>query len=99
MERRAPAPESPASIPKRIASPRFGTTRGRRQCRFAKATGARSTARILCCGRHPSIPIVLGERPSRAHLEEDGRVLLHRHFAIDDKGQERMMIELRMTRK
>jgi hypothetical protein len=35
----------------------------------------------------------------RAHLEEDGRVLLHRHFAIDDKGQERMMIELRMTRK
>ena len=36
---------------------------------------------------------------ARAHLEEDGRLLLHRHFAIDDKGQERMMIELRMTRK
>lgn len=36
---------------------------------------------------------------ARAHLEEDGRVLLHRHFIIDDKGDERMMIELRMTRK
>ncbi|MGA7629203.1 MAG: DUF1579 family protein, partial [Terriglobales bacterium] len=36
---------------------------------------------------------------ARAHLEEDGRVLLHRHFLIDDKGEERMMIELRMTRK
>ena len=36
---------------------------------------------------------------ARAHLEEDGRLLLHRHFLIDDKGQERMMIELRMTRK
>jgi len=44
------------------------------------------------------------ERPgrktvARAHLEEDGRVLLHRHFLIDEKGNERMMIELRMTRK
>lgn len=44
------------------------------------------------------------ERPgrktvARAHLEENGRVLLHRHFLIDDKGDERMMIELRMTRK
>ena len=36
---------------------------------------------------------------ARAHLEEDGRVLLHRHFAIDDKGQERTIIELRVTRK
>jgi hypothetical protein len=36
---------------------------------------------------------------ARAHLEEDGRVLLHRHFLIDDKGGERMIIELRMTRK
>jgi len=36
---------------------------------------------------------------ARAHLEEDGRLLLHRHFAIDDKGEERMVIELRMTRK
>jgi hypothetical protein len=36
---------------------------------------------------------------ARAHLEDDGRVLLHRHFAIDDKGAERMVIELRMTRK
>ena len=44
------------------------------------------------------------ERPgrktvARAHLEEDGRLLLHRHFLIDDKGNERMMIELRMKRK
>ena len=36
---------------------------------------------------------------ARARLEEDGHVLLHRHFLIDDKGNERMMIELRMTRK
>jgi hypothetical protein len=36
---------------------------------------------------------------ARAHLEENGRLLLHRHYLIDDKGQERMMIELRMTRK
>ena len=36
---------------------------------------------------------------ARAHLEEDGRLLLHRHFMINDKGEERMMLELRMTRK
>lgn len=36
---------------------------------------------------------------ARAHLEDDGRLLLHRHFMIDDKGGERMMIELRMTRQ
>jgi hypothetical protein len=36
---------------------------------------------------------------ARAHLEDDGRVLVHRHFAIDDKGNERMVIEWRMTRK
>jgi hypothetical protein len=36
---------------------------------------------------------------ARAHLEENGRVLLHRHYLIDDKGNERMMIELRLTRK
>jgi Protein of unknown function (DUF1579) len=36
---------------------------------------------------------------ARAHLEQDGRLLLHRHFLIDDKGNERMIIELRMTRK
>jgi hypothetical protein len=36
---------------------------------------------------------------ARAHLENDGRILLHRHFLIDDKGNERMIIELRMTRK
>jgi hypothetical protein len=36
---------------------------------------------------------------ARAHLEENGRLLLHRHFLIDDSGKERMMIELRMTRK
>jgi hypothetical protein len=36
---------------------------------------------------------------ARAHLEEDGRVLLYRHFLIDGNGKERMMFELRMTRK
>ncbi len=36
---------------------------------------------------------------ARAHLEEEGRVLLHRHYVIDDKGEERMIFELRMTRK
>jgi Protein of unknown function (DUF1579) len=36
---------------------------------------------------------------ARAHLEENGRVLLHRHFLIDDKGEERMMLEFRLTRK
>jgi len=36
---------------------------------------------------------------ARAHLEENGHVLLHRHFLIDEKGNERMMIELRLTRK
>lgn len=36
---------------------------------------------------------------ARAHLEQDGHLLLHRHFLIDDKGGERLMIELRMTRK
>lgn len=35
----------------------------------------------------------------RAHLEEDGRLLLYRHFLIDDKGGERMIFEIRMTRK
>jgi uncharacterized protein DUF1579 len=36
---------------------------------------------------------------ARAHLEENGRVLLHRHYLIDDSGKERLMIELRLTRK
>ncbi|MGC2581980.1 MAG: DUF1579 family protein [Acidobacteriaceae bacterium] len=36
---------------------------------------------------------------ARAHLEDNGRVLLHRHYLIDDKGNERLMIELRLTRK
>jgi hypothetical protein len=36
---------------------------------------------------------------ARAHLEEDGRVLVHSHFLIDDKGNERMMIEFRLTQK
>ena len=44
------------------------------------------------------------DRPGRrnvakAHLEEDGRVLLHQHFAISDDGKERLMIDLRLTRK
>ena len=36
---------------------------------------------------------------ARAHLEDDGRVLVHRHFMIDDKGEERLIIEFRFTRK
>jgi Protein of unknown function (DUF1579) len=36
---------------------------------------------------------------ARAHLEDDGRVLIHRHFAIDDKGEERLVLEWRMTRR
>ncbi|HVT98482.1 MAG TPA: hypothetical protein VHE33_13345, partial [Acidobacteriaceae bacterium] len=36
---------------------------------------------------------------ARAHLEDGGHVLVHQHFVIDDQGKERMMIELRMTRK
>ena len=36
---------------------------------------------------------------ARAHLEEDGRLLLDRHFTINDKGEERMVIELWMTRR
>ncbi len=36
---------------------------------------------------------------AKAHLEENGKVLMHRHYAIDDKGNERLVIELRMTRK
>lgn len=44
------------------------------------------------------------ERPgrktvTRTHLEESGRLLLYRHFLIDDKGDERMIFEMRMTRK
>lgn len=35
---------------------------------------------------------------ARAHLEDDGRVLLHRHFLVEEGGKERMIIELRMTR-
>jgi hypothetical protein len=40
-----------------------------------------------------------GRKRSRAHLEEGGRVVVQQHFLIDDKGNERMMIEMRMTRK
>jgi hypothetical protein len=36
---------------------------------------------------------------TRAHLEEDGRVLVHRHYLIQDDGKERLMMELRLTRK
>jgi hypothetical protein len=36
---------------------------------------------------------------ARAHLEDSGRLLLYRHFLIDGQGKERMMFELRMTRK
>jgi hypothetical protein len=36
---------------------------------------------------------------ARAHLEDDGRVLLHRHYSIDAQGNERVVIEFRLTRK
>ena len=36
---------------------------------------------------------------ARAHLEDNGNLLLHRHYAIAPDGSERMMIELRMTKK
>ena len=44
------------------------------------------------------------ERPgrrtvARAHLEDDGLLLLHRHYLVEEGGKERMVIELRMTRK
>lgn len=35
---------------------------------------------------------------ARAHLEEDGRVLLHSHFLVESDGTERLMLELRLTR-
>ena len=45
-----------------------------------------------------------GDKPghrsvTRAHLEEDGRVLVHRHYLIQDGGKERLMMELRLIRK
>jgi hypothetical protein len=36
---------------------------------------------------------------ARAHLEENGHVLVHRHYSIDDQGNERLVLEWRMTRK
>lgn len=36
---------------------------------------------------------------ARAHLEDDGHVLLHRHYVINEKGEERLIIEFRFTRK
>jgi hypothetical protein len=36
---------------------------------------------------------------TRAHLEDGGRVLVHRHFLIQDDGKERLMMELRLTKK
>lgn len=46
----------------------------------------------------------LGGEPSRrsitrTHLEQDGRVLVHRHYLVQDDGKERLMMELRLTRK
>jgi hypothetical protein len=36
---------------------------------------------------------------TRTHLEEDGRVLVHRHYLIQEDGKERLMMELRLTHK
>lgn len=36
---------------------------------------------------------------ARAHLEDNGRVLVHRHYLIEPDRKERVIIELRLTRK
>ena len=36
---------------------------------------------------------------ARGHLEDGGRVLIYRHSLIGDKGSERMIFEMRLTRK
>jgi Protein of unknown function (DUF1579) len=36
---------------------------------------------------------------TRTHLEDDGRVLVHRHYLVQDDGKERLMMELRLTRR
>ena len=36
---------------------------------------------------------------ARAHLEENGHVLVHRHYSIDAEGHERLVLEWRMTKK
>jgi len=36
---------------------------------------------------------------ARAHLEENGHILVHRHYTVDDQGKERLVLEWRMTRK
>jgi hypothetical protein len=36
---------------------------------------------------------------ARAYLEEDGHALVYGHFLIDDKGNERKIFEMRLTRK
>jgi hypothetical protein len=36
---------------------------------------------------------------TRTHLEEEGRVLVHRHYLVQEDGKERLMMELRLTRK
>ncbi len=36
---------------------------------------------------------------ARAHLEDNGHTLVHRHYSIDDKGTERLVLEWRMTKK
>ncbi len=36
---------------------------------------------------------------ARAHLEDNGHVLVHRHYTVDEKGNERLVLEWRMTKK
>ncbi len=36
---------------------------------------------------------------ARAHLEDNGHVLVHRHYSVDDKGNERLVLEWRMTKR
>ncbi len=36
---------------------------------------------------------------TRSHLEQDGRILVHRHYLVQEDGKERLMMELLLTRK
>jgi hypothetical protein len=36
---------------------------------------------------------------ARAHLEENGHILVHRHYSVDEQGNERLVLEWRMIRK
>ena len=81
-------------------SPASGSTPARRACRCRRAPTS-STVRKSC-----SYGKTLGKtgnemRLSRTvtRLEDDGRKIVHRQHNIDPQGQERLAMELVMTRK